>query len=144
MQTFTPPDKAFEITLPESWRYELENGCFTLFDSDEGVGALVMNVFDFGGSVNDSAELLKGVLRQNRMPVDSVGRAEIAQCKAAVADFRHEGQCWVQCMVVRGTRALYLTYSCPEEMKNREREVIDAALGSLVFREHERPEKMET
>jgi len=143
MQTFTPPNKAFEITLPPSWRYEFEDGCFTLFDAEAGVGALVMNVFDFGDAVNDSLELLKGVLEQNKMPVDSVGCAEIARCKAALADFRHEGQSWLQCMVVRGTRALYLTYNCPEEMQDRERKVIDTALDSLVFRGTDCSETME-
>ena len=127
MKSYTDEKFGFAFFYPDDWILEKEDNVISVYDAENGLGALQFSVFYVG---NDGQIDLKVELEdflEDYMPVE----VEIIS-DLAYSTFVDGDRVWQYWLFQRGNSLVLASYNCEIEDKGKENEMINEILNSFV------------
>src|SRR5690606_24668562 len=124
MKSYTDEKFGFAFFYPDDWILEKENNVISVYDAENGLGALQFSVFYVG---NDSQIDLKAELEdflEDYMPVE----AEIIN-DLAYSTLINDNRAWQYWLFQRGNSMVLASYNCEIEDKGKENKIINEILN---------------
>jgi len=127
MKSYTDEKFGFAFFYPDDWILEKEDNVISVYDAENGLGALQFSVFYVGndGQIDLKAELEDFL--ENYMPVEVKVINDLA-CSAFVDSDR----AWQYWLFQRGNSLVLGSYNCEIEDKGKENKIISEILSSFV------------
>lgn len=129
--TALPSQHAWTLTCPEHWTLEQEEDSAVCYDSEAGVGTLVITAFcreDADFDDRALADLAAEAPREaQRLP------CQLGELHGLMLSYHADGSAWREWYLAQGSCAFFVSYDCPEEYEGEEDEEVATILASLHF-----------
>ena len=127
MKNYSDDKFGFVFVYPDNWNCEKEDNVITLYDAENGLGALQLSVYYVG---NKNRLDLKSELEDFLQDYESV-KVEMKD-NLAYSTFNDGDRVWQYWLFQSGNSLIVATYNCATEDKGKENNTINSILCSFV------------
>lgn len=119
----------FAFDIPNDWKIDEEDSV-TVFDPENGSGALCFSAYEAPGEIDPKAELLEHLSEQDPNPADVMVQV---QRDKTVASFESlsDGDFMKVWFLARQCRLVFATYNCDEDANPEELSIVESIVSSI-------------
>ncbi len=133
MKTFKYNDSDFSLLLPDNWILEREENLLSIYDPENGVGALQLSIYYIEESrkVSLKDELIE-FLAARHQSFDVNEQVGYAFCHV-----NEDGVYWKYWLIQKANIIAFATYNCAMIESNKETELIESIIQSAMLKKSE-------
>lgn len=136
MYNYQSTSKWYNLSLPDKWKFNLDDECLHLFNPEEGVGSIELSAYSFPDyqDVNPQKELYDYVLDKGfKIEYDSIIIEKDDVRITAKYSFKEKGRFWLVWIIVQNSKILFVTYNCDSNDIFMARDEVEKIVKSIII-----------
>lgn len=120
-----------DFSVPDNWILELDGSVISLYDQNDGAGAIQFSIFKVPNLSNINLRTeLQEMVDSRHVECIVIDHGEYS---AAVIEEELDDTHWRYWMFIKSDRVVLATYNCAKEDIGIEDEIVDGILNSFIF-----------
>ncbi len=116
-----------KLTAPDNWEIETDENIVSLFNTDNGVGALQFSFYQVGDI--DSIDLKKELFEYLSDKYENITVTLVNSC--AYSNVTSGNRHWKYWLLKKKKEVIFISYNCNENDRNLEGQIVDNIVKSI-------------
>ena len=121
-------DNGIEVKMPDNWKVEEEGNVVSLYDPENGVGALQFSIYKANSSSINVSDELEDYIDDKHEHLDIKQISNYAYCDIIDEDDVY----WRYWLFLKMDDVVFVSYNCDETDKNHEYDLINDIIESVI------------